>query len=129
MVSFPRVLQSVICPVLVCPAVCHSAGRLREHFMFRHFRSWIVVFQEGREPLPRCNMCGMHMSEGRLVRNSRTERCELNMQMKLRQRDVEIAAKRVGVTFVLTGDDRAEFFVGLESFKYLGRVLHRTDED
>ena len=42
-VSFPRVLQSVRCPVLVCPAVCHSAGRLRENLMFRHFQSWIVV--------------------------------------------------------------------------------------
>ena len=69
------------------------------------------------------------MPDGRLVRNSRTERCKLNTRMKLRQRGVEIVAKRVGATFVLIGDDRAYFFVGVESFKYLVRVLHRTDED
>ena len=42
-VSFPRLLQLVRCPVTGCPVVAHSAGRLREHLMFRHFRSWIAV--------------------------------------------------------------------------------------
>ena len=27
----------------------------------------------------------------------------------------------------LAGDDRVECFEGVDSFKYLGRVLHRTD--
>ena len=34
--SFSRVLQSVRLPVPGCPLVCHSAGRLQEHLMFRH---------------------------------------------------------------------------------------------
>ena len=128
-VSFPRVLQSVRCPVPGFPAVCHSAGRLREHFMFRHFRSRIAVVQEVREPLPRCDMCGMHMPAGRLIRHLWTERCDRNNQMSLRRRDVEIAAKCVGATLSLTGDYGAEILEVVDYFNYLGRILHRTDED
>ena len=42
-VSFPKVIQEVRCPVPGCPVVSHSAGRLREHFMFCHFRYRVVV--------------------------------------------------------------------------------------
>ena len=68
-------------------------GKLREIFMFRHFGSWIVVVQEGKDPLPRCNMCGMHIPEGRLTRHGQMARYDHNTQMRLRIRDVEIAAK------------------------------------
>ena len=68
-VSFPRILQSVRFPVLGCPAVAHSAVRLREHFMFQHFWSWIAVVQEGMEPLPRCNLYRMHITAGRLIKH------------------------------------------------------------
>ena len=44
-VSFPKVLQEVRYPVPGCPAVAHSAGRLRKHFMFCHFRSMVAVVQ------------------------------------------------------------------------------------
>ena len=44
-VSFPKVLQEVRFPVPGCPAMAHSAGRLRKHFMYRHFRSKVMVFQ------------------------------------------------------------------------------------
>ena len=42
---------------------------------------------------------------------------------------MEIAEKCVGETFSLTGDDRVEFFEGVNSFNYLGRILQRTDGD
>ena len=57
-VSLPKVLQEVVCPVPGCPSVAHSAGRLCEHFMFCHFRSKVAVVQKGKYPLPRCDMCG-----------------------------------------------------------------------
>ena len=47
----------------------------------------------------------------------------------LRRQDVEISAKCVGENFSLMGDDGAECFEGVESFKYLGSVLHRMDKD
>ena len=127
--SFPGILQSVRCPVPGCPAVCHSAGRLREHFMFRHFRSRILVVQKVKEPLPSCNMCGMHMPAGRIISHHRTARCDRNTQMQLRIRDVDIAAKCTWETFSLMGVGGAEFLEGVDSFKYLGCVLHRADKD
>ena len=49
--------------------------------------------------------------------------------MRWLRRDVDIAAKCMGATFILTGEDGAECFEGVESFKCLGRVLHRSDKD
>ena len=57
-VSFTKAIQEAICPVPGCPAVAHSAGRLREHFMFWHFRSKVAVVQEEKEPLPTCHRGG-----------------------------------------------------------------------
>ena len=42
---------------------------------------------------------------------------------------MEIAEKCTGAAFSLTGDDGTECFEGVDAFKYLGRVLHRTDDD
>ena len=42
---------------------------------------------------------------------------------------MEIAAKCTGATFSLKGDNGAECFEGVDVFKYLGRVLHRTKND
>ena len=66
-VSLPRILPLVRCPVPGCPAVVHTAGRMRENFMFQHFWSQIAVVQEGKESLPRCDLRGMHMPAGRLI--------------------------------------------------------------
>ena len=49
--------------------------------------------------------------------------------MRRRRIDVEIAAKCTGSTFSLTGDDGAECFEGVDSFKYLGQVIHQTEDD
>ena len=62
--SLSRVLKLVRCKVLGFPAVAHSAGRMKDHFMFRHFQSRIVVVQEVKELLPHCNLCRMHMPSG-----------------------------------------------------------------
>ena len=42
---------------------------------------------------------------------------------------MEIAAKCKGATFSLIGDDGAEYFYGVDLFKYWGRVLHWADEE
>ena len=68
-VYLSRIHKSMRRPVLGCPAVAHSAGRLREYFTFQHFRSQIVVVQEGKEPLPRCNLFRMHMPAVRLIKH------------------------------------------------------------
>ena len=49
--------------------------------------------------------------------------------MRWRRWVVEIEAKYTGYIFSLMGKDVVECFEGVESFKYLGRVLHRSDKD
>ena len=34
-VCFPRATKTAKCPVIGYPEIVHSAGRLREHFMYR----------------------------------------------------------------------------------------------
>ena len=93
MVYFTKMLQEIICPVPGCTEVSHSSGILHKHFMFRHLISKMAAVQEGKEPLPHCDMCGMHMLAGRLIRHRKTARCDRNTHMRWRRRYVEIAAK------------------------------------
>ena len=51
------------------------------------------------------------------------------MQMRWRRRDVAIASRCKESTFILTGEDEAECIEGVETFKYLGRILDRSDND
>ena len=92
----------------VLPTVAHSVGRLQENFMFRHFWSQIAVVQEVNEPLPCCGLFGINMSEGRIIKNLRTARCDRNTHMRWQISDVEITAKCTGATFSLTGEDGVE---------------------
>ena len=107
-VSFPRILQLVRCSVPGCPAVAHSTGWLKEHFTFQQFWSQIAVVQEGKEPLPCCNLCEMHMPAGRLVKHLRTAQYDRDMQMSWRIRDVEIGENSTGATFSIMREDGAE---------------------
>ena len=45
-VSFPRILTVVTCPVEGCPERAHNPGWLREHFIYRHWKSKIVILGE-----------------------------------------------------------------------------------
>ena len=74
--SVPRVIKEVICPVPGCPVVAHSAGRLHKNFMYCHVIYKVAIVQEGKEPLPRYDLCRMHMPEGRIIRHRKTARCD-----------------------------------------------------
>ena len=50
----------------------------------------VAVVQEGKEPLPRYNLCNMHMPAGRLINHHRTKRCDRNTYMQWKRRDVAI---------------------------------------
>ena len=102
--------------------MAHSTGRLRKHFMFCHFRSKVAVVQKGKDPLPRCDLCGMHMPAGHIIRYRKIVRCNRNTQMRWRRRDVAIAARCPEATFSLRGEDESERIKGVGRFKYL-RIL------
>ena len=108
MVSFTRVFQEVKCPVTIFPVVDHSAGKIREHFMYHYFWSKVAVFQQGDKTLPRCDFCGMHMEVGRLIKHQRTASCDKNTHMQRQRRDVAIADRCSEENFSLIGEEEAE---------------------
>ena len=97
--------------------------------MRRNLFARIAVVQEGREPLPRCDLCGMHMPEGLILKHQQTKRSDRNTQMRWRSREVAIASLCAEVSFSLTGDDKEEIIESVGVFKYLGRPLDRSDND
>ena len=80
------------------------------------------MVQEGAELQPSCDLCGMHMPEGQLIKQQRTVQCDKNTNMQWRRRDVEIEDKCLEETLSLTGEDEAESIEGVELFKYIGSV-------
>ena len=97
--------------------------------MYRHFLSKVAVVQEGLEPLPHCNLCVIHMPAGQIIRHKRTACSEKNTHMRWHRRDAMIKSMCSEATFILTGEEEAERIEGVEVFKYLGRLLDRSDED
>ena len=72
-------------------------------------------------------MCVIHMPVGRLIRHSRTVRCDRNTEMRWRRWDVAIASKCSEATFSLIGEDEAELIEGVGRFKYLVIMLDWSD--
>ena len=50
-VSFLRILKLVECLVEGCLVKTNNPGRLRDHFMYQHWKSKVVILQKRPEPL------------------------------------------------------------------------------
>ena len=74
-------------------------------------------------------MCGMHIPTGRLIKHWRTARCFKNTNMRLRQKDVEVASWCAEMDFKLAWKEGYETIEGLELFTYLGRPLYQSDDE
>ena len=53
----------------------------------------MTVVQDGDEMLPRCDLYGMQMPEGRLVRHPQAQICNKKTQIRWQRRDVEITSR------------------------------------
>ena len=71
----------------------------------------------------------MNMPSGRLIKHDRTKKCKSNMDMLCQRRDVAIASRCAEASFSLTGEDEEKLIKGVETFKYLGRMLDPLDDD
>ena len=89
----------------------------------------MAVVQEGTEPLPHCDLCGIHMPVVRLIRNRKTALCDRNTQMRWRRWDVAITARCLEAISSLTGEEEPELIEGVEVFKYIRRMLDRSEDD
>jgi hypothetical protein len=123
-VSFPATLRSRNCPVEGCNERLCNRDSLRRHFVYRHFADTICILEEGPQPLPKCELCGMHIS--RSASRHRTSQTCLDGQARRAHRDarerVRLARERV---FSVNGIPLPR----VDTFKYLGRPLSSTDDD
>ena len=49
--------------------------------------------------------------------------------MRRRRKDIAIASRCAEASFILKGEDETEYIEGAETFKYLGRMLDRSDSN
>ena len=127
-VSFLQLLKLVMIPVDVCLERGENPGRLRGHFMYWYWKSNIEIIQEGPEPLPRCDHCGMHMLAARMIRHRRMSRRNNATEMHLGWRDVEMAKRCEEMDFILYGREGGKLVEKVVTFKYLGWPLDQTDD-
>ena len=59
--------------------------------------------QEGPEPLPRCDQCGMHMPAARIFNHRQSDKCNKATERRLQRRDVEMEARCGEMEFSLDG--------------------------
>ena len=50
--------------------------------MYQHFWSKVAAVQEGAEPLPCYELCGIQIQEGWITKHWQTVRCDKNAQMR-----------------------------------------------
>jgi hypothetical protein len=82
-ISMPRYDMHVTCPVDGCPAhVCDRFG-LRQHFMFRHPTSTLIILEEGL--LPKCEFCRMHIPLASVRTHSSTALCHQGMALRQKE--------------------------------------------
>ena len=60
------VLTLVACLVEGCLARAQKLGRLREHFMYRHWKANIAILQEVPPPLPQFTNYSVHIPAAKL---------------------------------------------------------------
>ena len=66
------------------------------------------MLQEGGESMPLCDMCRMHILEGRLINHRISKRCFNNIEMMPRRKDVEVSSQCEDMEFNLTEKDVEE---------------------
>ena len=75
MVSFPRILKLVECPLEGFLERAKTPGILGEHFMYGHCKSKVAIMQEVPELLPRCDKFGMHMPAAMIFKHRQSDKC------------------------------------------------------
>ena len=69
------------------------------------------------------------MPLGRILKHQQTKWCDRNTQMRWRRRNVAIVIRCKGPAFSLTVEEDADCIEGVETFKYLGRILYQSDDN
>jgi hypothetical protein len=124
-VNFPLYSQGVDCPVEGCPAVCKTRFLVRRHFTWQHPTQDIHIPEEGPEPLPKCEYCGLRASNTHSQAHIGTMLCqELGRQ---NERFRQQLAHQKARSFIFRVKDQP--IESVDEFRYLGRIIMSTDKD
>jgi hypothetical protein len=67
-VSFPKIYREGLCPVDGCSGRAANWDLLRRHFVHRHPEDTLCIMEESVEPLPKCELCRMHVTPSAISR-------------------------------------------------------------
>ena len=85
--------------------------------------------QEGPEPFPWCDQCGIHMLEARLFKHRQLDKCHKATEIRLRRTDVDMSERCGEMEFILEEGEKEERVENVTMFRYLGTPLDQTDDD
>ena len=97
--------------------------------MFLRWKYKVDIFQEGPEPLARCDQCRMHMKEAGLFKHWQSDSFHKSTERSIRWRDVEMAARFGEKEFSLDGEEWDERVYNVPTFWYLVIPLDQMDDD
>jgi hypothetical protein len=123
-VSFPATLRHRTCPVEGCSERLSCRDSLRRHFVYRHFADTICILEEGSHPLPKCELCGMHIK--RSATRHRTSQTCRDGQARSAQREAREMVRQARERVFRVNNVPLQ---RVDTFKYLGRPLASTDSD
>ena len=98
----------------------NNSGRLRQHFMYWHWKANVSNIHGGPEPLSRYYHCGIQIPESQLIKQRWTARCSKATEIWIRQRDVEMAYRCREMELNMYRREGGALVEGVENFKYLG---------
>ena len=97
--------------------------------MYRHWKSKVAIMQEGPEPLPRCDKCGIHMPAARIFKHRHMDNCNKATERRLWRRDMEMSARCGEMEFSMEGGEGGDRVEVVTTLRYLGSPLYQTDDD
>ena len=96
------------------------------HFVHRHVHDTVVIQEEGKIPLPRFPRCDLQVSRKALNgRHLETSQCRTGTERKRRR----LAEAELEITSEKAFHAYRTKMRAVTEFKYLGRVLTKTDDD
>ena len=97
--------------------------------MYQHLKLNMGIVQEGPEPLPRFDQCGMHMPPARIFKHRKTDKCNKSVERRLRRKYVDMKARCGEINFSLERGEGEERMEDVATFRYLGRPLDQTYDE
>ena len=99
---------------------------MRKHFRDRHPNDLVIIPEEGSEPFPQCDRCGLQVSPHAVrMGHLGSAMCLQGQQLRRRRRAARLAHEARSVTFTVNGVQLRK----VDQFKYLGRPLSFRDSD